>query len=139
MAAMHEYAGDYIASGFQGENPAADPNSDRGRYLLEIALEEYIKRHNMYTLCKVEDPNWTVFHTNTHEERLKQAREKYLARKDIKRFMNAGFSDAEQIPSKALYYGQPPVKIGIVKKLRIAFGQSPAGVYWQRLKQRLSY
>lgn len=139
MAAMHEYAGDYIASGFQGENPAEEPGTDRGRYLLEIALEEYIKRHNVYTLCKVEDPNWTVFHTNTHEERLQKIREKYLARQDIERFMNAGFSAAEPIPDKAMYYGQPPIRIGLVKKLRIAFGQSPAGLYWRQLKQKLSY
>ena len=139
MAAMHEYAGDYIASGFQGENPAEEPGTDRGRYLLEIALEEYIKRHNVYTLCKVEDPNWTVFHTNTHEERLQKIREKYLARQDIERFMNAGFSAAEPIPDKAMYYGQPPIRISLVKKLQIAFGQSPAGLYWRQLKQKLSY
>ena len=139
MAAMHEYAGDYIASGFQGENPAEEPGTDRGRYLLEIALEEYIKRHNVYTLCKVEDPNWTVFHTNTHEERLQKIREKYLARQDIEQFMNAGFSAAEPIPDKAIYYGQPPIRISLVKKLQIAFGQSPAGLYWRQLKQKLSY
>lgn len=139
MAAMHEYAGDYIASGFQGENPAEEPGTDRGRYLLEIALEEYIKRHNVYTLCKVEDPNWTVFHTNTHEERLQKIREKYLARQDIEQFMNAGFSAAEPIPDKAMYYGQPPIRIGLVKKLRITFGQSSVGLYWRQLKQKLSY
>ncbi len=139
MAAMYEYAGDYIASGFQGENPADEPDTDRGRYLLEIAMEEYIKRHNVYTLCKVEDPNWTVFHTNTHEERLKQTREKYLARQDIEPFMNAGFSDAEPIPDQALYYGQPPIKRGIFKQWQITFGQSPAGPTWRWLKQRLAY
>lgn len=136
MAAMHEYAGDYIASGFLGENPAAIPGTDRARYILEIALEEYIKRHNVYTLCKVEDPNWTVFHTNTHEERLKKARERYLERKDIKRFINAGFSDAEPIPANALYYGQP--SIGMLKKLQIAFGKSPVGQSWRWLKQTVN-
>lgn len=138
MAAMHEYAGDYIAAGFQGENPAAEANSDRGRYLLEVALEEYIQGHNVYTLCKVEDPNWTVFHTNIHEERLKKTRENYLARQDIKRFMNLGFSGEEPNPAKALYYGQPPVKVSLAKKLRILFGQSPAGEQWRQLKQKLS-
>lgn len=136
MAAMHEYAGDYISSGFLAENPAAEPGTDRARYLLEIALEEYIKRHNVYMLCKIEDPNWTVFHTNTHEERLKNVREKYIARKDIKRYMNAGYSDAEPIPSNAVYYGQP--QPGLIKKLRVAFGQSPFGQAWRGLKQTLS-
>lgn len=137
MAAMHEYAGDYIASGFLGENPAAATN--QSRYLLEVALEQYMQRHNVYTLCKVEDPNWTIFHTNTHEERLKNIREKYVARQDIERYMNAGFSDAKPIPSQAVYYGQPPVKVGLIKKLQIWFGQTPVGFYWRQLKQKLSY
>jgi hypothetical protein len=135
MAAAHEFAGPYIISGFKGENPAAATN--QSRYLLEVALEQYIKRHNVYTLCKVEDPNWTVFHTNTHEEVLKKAREKYLARKDIKRFMNVGFSDAEPDPANALYYGKPS-SMGIVKRLQVAFGKSPVGPYWRELKQRLA-
>jgi hypothetical protein len=138
MAAMHEYAGDYITSGFQGENPAGTIDPDRGRYLLEVALEEYIQRHQVYTLCKIEDPNWTVFHTNTHEARLKQTREKYLERQDIERFMNIGYSDDEPIPSQALYYGQPHDKIGFMKQWRILFGQTPAGFYWRQLKQKLS-
>lgn len=137
MAAMHEYAGDYIASGFLGENPAAA--TDQSRFLLEVALEQYMQRHNVYTLCKVEDPNWTIFHTNTHEERLKKIREKYMARQDIERYMNAGFSEAEPIPDQAVYYGQPPVKVGVVKKLRIGFGRTPVGLYWRQLKQKLSY
>jgi hypothetical protein len=53
--------------------------------------------------------------------------------------MNAGFSAAEPIPDKAMYYGQPPIRIGLVKKLRIAFGQSSVGLYWRQLKQKLSY
>ncbi|NEQ20211.1 MAG: glycosyltransferase family 2 protein [Microcoleus sp. SIO2G3] len=137
MAAMHEYAGEYIASGFLGENPAAATN--QSRFLLEVALEQYMQRHNVYTLCKVEDPNWTIFHTNTHEERLKKIREKYMARQDIERYMNAGFSEAEPIPEQAVYYGQPPVKVGLVKKLRIGFGRTLVGLYWRQLKQKLSY
>lgn len=137
MAAMHEYAGSYISAGFLGENPADEPHSDRGRYLMEVALEEYIQRHNVYTLCKIEDQHWTVFHTNTHEERLQKTREKYLARQDIEQFLNIGFSAEEPIPAKALYYGQPPVRTNIVKKVRIIWGQSPAGVYWRQFKQKL--
>jgi hypothetical protein len=127
LDAVYEFAGDFIKSGFQSENPADATN--QGRYLLEVALERYIERHKAYTLCKVEDQNWTVFHTNTHEERLKQVREKYHARKDIERYMNVGFSDKVPVPSEARYYGQPSV--GKVKQLRIALGRSPLAVCWQ--------
>jgi hypothetical protein len=133
MQAVQEYAGDFVAAGFQGENPADAAN--QGRYILEVALERYIERHQMYTLCKVEDRNWTVFHTNTHEERLQEVREKYLERKGIERYMNVGFSDATPDPAKASYYGHPP--IGLTKQLRILFGQSQLGAYWRSLKQRL--
>jgi hypothetical protein len=131
MAAMYEFAGDYIASGFTNENPAGP--GDRSRYLLEVAMERYIERHQAYVLFKVEDPNWTVFHTNVHEERLKAARERYRARRDIKRFMNVGSSNESPDPSKALYYGQPPSRI---KQYRVAFGQSALGTYWRTLKQK---
>jgi len=134
MKAIHEFAGSFITSGFKEENPAEATN--QSRYVLEVAFEEYIKRHNVYTLCKVEDPNWTVFHTNAHEDRLKKIREKYLARKGIERFINVGFSDAEPIPANALYYGQPPV--ALIKRLKIAFGKSSIGPYWRELKQRFS-
>jgi hypothetical protein len=131
MTAMYEFAGDYVASGFTGENPAAATN--QSRYLMEVAMEQYIERHQVYVLSKVEDPNWTVFHTNVHEERLQAAREKYRARRDIKRFMNVGFSDESPDPSKALYYGQPPNRI---KQYGIALSQSVLGDYWRMLKQK---
>lgn len=137
MKSVHEFAGDYIISGFKGENPAQA--TGQGRFLLEVAFERYIQQHNVYTLCKVEEPTWTIFHTNTHEERLKKTREKYLDRKDIKRYMNQGLS--EKKVNYALlseyYYGQAP--INIIKKLRILFGQSQLGLYWRRLKERLSF
>jgi hypothetical protein len=135
MAAMHELAGSFITSGFKGENPGEAIGLGKGRYLVEVAFEEYIQRHKMYTLCKIEDPTWTVFHTNTLGERLKKTREKYFARKDIKRFMNVGFSDEEPNPAKAIYYGKPPVPI--VKSLQIMFGASPLGPYWRELKKKL--
>jgi hypothetical protein len=136
MKATHEFAGPYIMAGFKGENPAEVMVPGTARYLFEVAFEEYIQRNKMYTLCKVEEPTWTVFHTNTHEERLKKTREKYLARKDIERFMNAGFSNEEPRPDRAIYYGQPP--IGIIKRLRIMFGRSLVGPYWRQLKQKLT-
>lgn len=132
MKAVHEFAGPYIIAGFKGENPAAA--TEQSRYLLEVAMERYIQHHQMYTLCKVEDPTWTVFHTNLHQEKLKKAREQYLGRQGITRFMNIGYSDAPPIPANAMYYGQPP--IGMMKKLRIALGKSPVGSYWRELKQK---
>lgn len=131
LAAMYEFAGDYIASGFMGENPAAA--TGQSRYLLEVALERYIENHQVYSLFKVEDPDWTVFHTNVHEERLAAARVRYRARKDIKLYMNAGRSAEPPDPAKILYYGQPPNKI---KQLRVSFGQSKLGSQWRALKQK---
>lgn len=138
MAAVEEYAGEYVKSGFKGANPAKFECTwgDKSRFIMEVALEKYIERHQVYTLCKIEDPNWTVFHTNLHEERLQQARLKYLARKGISRYINLGYSDADPIPSKALYYGQK--QMGLVKRLRVLFGQSQLGSYWRSAKQRLT-
>lgn len=133
MAALHEFGDEFIQSGFKSENPAINQE----RYFIEVAFEKYIQRHNVFTLCKIEDPNWTVFHTNTHEERLQQVREQYFAREDVERFMNLGFSDAEPDPSKALYYGLPPENSGLMKQLQIAIGKSPIGPYWRSLKQVL--
>lgn len=133
MAALHEFGDEFIRSGFKSHNPAVGQE----RFFIEVAFEKYIERHNVYTLCKVEDPNWTVFHTNTHEALLKETREKYLAREDIERFMNIGFSDEEPDPAKALYYGLPPEKISLIKRLRIAVGSSQLGPYWRLLKQKL--
>jgi hypothetical protein len=133
MKAAHEFAGEYIRSGFKGENPADATNQHR--YLFEVAMEQYIERHQKYALFKIEDPNWTVFHTNTHGEVLKKVREKYRARKNIKRFMNAGYSDAEPIPAKAVYYGKPPLPL--MKRIQIAFGESAIGPYWRQLKQSI--
>ena len=137
MTSVHEFAGDYIMSGFKGENPAAATNQDR--YLLEVAFERYIQTHGVYTLCKVENQHWTVFHTNTHEERLKKTREKYLLRKDVKQFMNAGFAfedEAAPFPP-GMYYGQLPMNF--FKKLRISLGKSPIGPSWRWLKQQVIY
>jgi hypothetical protein len=130
MAATHEYANDFILSGFQEENPAVGQE----RYFTEVAFEKYIERHNKLTLIKIEDPTWTVFHTNVHEEQLKQARERYLAREGITKFLNAGYSDVPIEPAKYLYYGLPDPSL--LKRIRIMFGASPLGIYWRAFKQR---
>jgi glycosyltransferase involved in cell wall biosynthesis len=132
MAAAHEYANDYILSGFKGENPAV--RTGQGRYFIEVAFEKYIERHNLLSLCKIEDPNWSVFHTNTHEELLKETREKYIARQDIEKFLNIGYSDKEPDYSKAIHYGLPAEKIHPVKRVMILFGKSPLGPYWRNFK-----
>jgi hypothetical protein len=134
MAAMYEFAGDYIASGFTSENPGAATN--QSRYLLEVALERYMENHQVFSLCKIEDPNWTVFHTNVHEDRLHAVREKYQARQEIAKYMNAGYSSEPPIPQNLVYYGQSPQRLGLVKRIKVAFGKSQFGSYWRQLKQQ---
>jgi hypothetical protein len=144
MASAHEFGHEFILSGFKGKNPASGMGKEEfgedavlDRYFIEVAFEEYIKRHNVYVLSKVEDPNWTIFHTNVHNELLKQVREDYLARKDIEPFMNLGFSNKEPNPAEARYYGLPVPQVNFLKKLRIAFGASPWGPSWRNLKRQL--
>lgn len=137
MQAVHDFAGDFILSGFRGENPADAFGEGSSRFVFELALEQYIQRHQMYTLCKIEEPNWTVFHTNVHGDRLQKTREKYLARQGIKRFMNAGYSDAEVDPAKGIYYGKPPIPL--LKQIRIWFGQSSLGLLWRHLKKSFAH
>ncbi len=132
MTAVHEYAGDYILSGFKSKNPADE--TKQGRYLLEVAFERYLERHNLYTLCKVESPTWTIFHTNTHETLLEETRKKYLAREGIEPYIDLGGSDAEPNPAMAMYYGQTPPSIGLIKQIRIAFGKTVLGEKWRWLK-----
>ena len=91
-----------------------------------------MQAHNQYTLCKVEDPSWTVFHTNAQDEYLQEVREKYLAREDVKTFMNAGL--AKDI-SQFLYYGKPPVRSSLIQKMRLALGETKVGGYWRELKK----
>jgi hypothetical protein len=136
LSAMYEYARDYIASGFTGENPAAANN--QSRYLPEVAIEDYIERHQLYTLFRIEEPTWTVFHTNVHEERLLAARERYQARRSIKPYMNTAYSDESPEPWKALYYGQPQSRRNrFIIQNRVAWGNSILGRYWRGLKQKI--
>ncbi len=132
MASAHEFANDFILSGFKSENPAERTGQDR--YFIEVAFEQYIERHDLYTLMKVEEPTWTVFHTNLHDQRLKQARSQYLARKKVEKYMNAGFSEQAPDPSKIIYYGYP--NPGLIRRLRTAFGTTPLSPHWRALKQR---
>ncbi len=127
VAAMEECLGEYIASGFEGENKF-------GRFMLEKAFIEYMEAHNQYTLCKVEDPSWTVFHTNAQDEYLQEVRTKYLAREDVKTFMNPCLT---KDISQFLYYGKPPVRSSMMQKMRMAFGETKLGGYWREFKENL--
>lgn len=128
VAVMEEFAGEYIASGFQGEH-------EFGRFLLEMAFIAYMERHKVNTLCKIEDPTWTVFHTNAQDEYLLEVRDRYLAREDIATFMNPCLSnDMNQF----LYYGKPPIQSGTLEKMRMFLGETKAGSYWREFKKQFS-
>lgn len=131
MAAAHEFANDFISSGFKSANPAVGQE----RFFIEVAFEQYMERHSKFTLMKLEDPNWTVFHTNAHNDHLKQVRERYLAREGIEKYMNAGNSDQPVEISQYLYYGQLPPSL--LKRMRTGLGASPLGSYWRAFKHKL--
>jgi len=119
-AALLEFAGDYIERGFKGENPAA--STGQSRYLVEVAFEQYMKRHDLYSLVKVEDPSWTIFHTNARGEALTRLREKYRRRERVERSMNAGIHNST--PGRG-YYGR--FLDGRWKALRVTLGASALG------------
>ena len=129
--AFEEFAGTYVSSGFRGENPAATTGQDR--YLVEVAMQAYMERHRMYSLMRIEDDTWTVFHTNARDEHLARVRHKYLAREDVTRHMNAaGFS--VQYP-RGVFYGMPqPPRL---TRARIAIGASRVGPLWRAIKRAL--
>lgn len=126
MAAMEEFAGKYIASNFTGISPAAETGQER--FLVEVAFERYIERHEKYTLVRREDPTWTIFHTNVLNEKLVKVREDYLARKDVNRYMNHGYVDPL---IGGCYYGLPRRPW---RELQVAFGASRFGPAWRSLK-----
>ncbi|HWI57980.1 MAG TPA: hypothetical protein VNZ22_12185 [Bacillota bacterium] len=132
IRAMEEYAGQYISSGFRTTNPGSATGQDR--YLIELAWERYIEKHQVYTLVQEEDPSWTVFHTNVHGERLGKVRTDYLARKQVTKFLNAGCSGARP---PGIYYGQPSMDAWLAR-LREQFGGSAMGPYWRAIKRSLA-
>lgn len=119
MAAIEEYAGEFIRSGFRSPNPGIPTGQER--YVVEVAFERYIERHKKYTLVKVEEPTWTVFHTNTFDQDLEALRAKYRGRIDIKRYMNAG-----QVVKHhgGCFYGR---RRSLLEDTRIALGR------WRRI------
>ena len=132
IAAMEEAMGGYISSGFRGKSFAQ--TEDQTHYLIELAFERYMQQHGRYTLTRVEDESWTVFHTNVHNERLEKVRNEFRQRSDVKAFMNAANFTAN-FPH-GVYYGRPSSHAWH-KRLRIAFGASTLGPIWRTIKQSL--
>lgn len=127
--AMREFAGDYITSGFRTISPLA--GKSHTRYLMENCFESYIANHKKYTLVRVEDPTWTVFHTNVQGEPLVKVRQDYLARRNVKAYMNAGKINRMH---SGCYYGRPPMRW---KNLKWTISESPLGPLVQRIKRIL--
>ncbi len=132
MAAMEESMGGYISSGFRGESFVK--THDEQHYLIELAFERYMQKHGMYTLARVEDESWTVFHTNVHNERLEKVRRAYRERRNVSRYMNSAHFTAT-FPN-GVYYGRPP-QHPWHKRMRIAFGASMLGTSWRAMKKSL--
>jgi hypothetical protein len=105
MAAMEEFAGKYIASGFRTTSPLEGVGNKR--YLMETCFEKYMANHKQYTMVKIEDPTWTVFHTNVTGAKLAKVREDYLARRDVDKFMNARRFNRVW---GGCYYGRPELR-----------------------------
>ncbi len=130
LDAIHEFAGDFVLAGFRGENPAHATGQDR--FLIELAFERYMQRHSAYTLVRIEDPTWTVYHTNVHGGPLQAVREDYLKRKNITPYLNMALCADPARTWESRYYGQRGP--GLVKRWRIRFGRSAAGPPWRALK-----
>lgn len=112
--AMREYASDFIDSGFRKHNP-----DKTQRRTVEVAWENYIKSHQVYTLMKIENEDWTVFHTNITGEKLKEQRKKYKKRIGVQKYINAGLR-AER--DDKWFYGQKVTIKSIIKRTLRRFG-----------------
>jgi hypothetical protein len=119
MNAIEEFAGPFVRSGYRGTNPIGPEG--RGRYIVETSFERFMQNHNQFTLAKIEDPTWTVFHTNVLGKPLLKVREKYFARVGVEKYMNA------RIQNRVLggcFYGQPPKRWA---NFKWALSESPIG------------
>ncbi len=133
IAAMEESMGQYISSGFRGPLSLIRTEDER-HYLMELAMERYMQRHDLFTLVRKEDEDWTIFHTNVHDERLRKVRQDYRARRGVEKFMNAANFTAT-FPH-GVWYGRPPV-IPWHRRVRMAFGDSLMGPLWRRAKSSI--
>jgi hypothetical protein len=136
--ALFSFAYDFMRSGYTSSNPAYDQE----RYFIEVAIEQYMERNSMYNLCRVESEDWTVFHTNVHEGRLREVRERYRSRRGIDRYMNLGAQPVSRVDGQptysgeALYYGQPFVK-QVIANRRVRLGRTRGGSIWRSVKRQL--
>lgn len=62
VAAVDEYAGHYVTSGFTTENPATAEG--RSEEMIEIALQRYMEQHRLYPLMRQEDATWRIGNIN---------------------------------------------------------------------------
>ncbi len=100
--AMREFAPTFIDSNFTKDSPF--DSTRRQRFFVEIAWEEYMRKHNIFTLVKKETDSWTVFHTNATDGDLQKIRGKYKERKsDVTQKMNAGLYASQD---DKWYYGK---------------------------------
>jgi len=132
VAAMNEFGGEYIASNFTLKSPIAEDGKGSTRYVMETAFERYMKNHDQYVLAKVEDATWTVFHTNLAGPKLAETRQDYLARRNVEKYMNAGYVMPLQ---GGCYYG---MKRNYLKEWRVALGATAFGPPWRVLKKLLA-
>jgi hypothetical protein len=130
MKAMEEFAGEYISSGFRGESPAQ--KTRQARYLVEVAFEQFIRKHQKFTLVKVEDPTWTVFHTNAAGADLAKVRQDYLARRNVEKYMNARINNRIW---GGCYYGKPALRWDHFKW---SLSESPIGPAIRAVKKLFS-
>lgn len=70
MAAHHEFASNFILSGFKGDNPATAINPERS--FRDVAFAQYCKTHNLLTLCRATTPDWQPFLARPADDRLQQ-------------------------------------------------------------------
>ena len=135
QAALQEAAGEFIARGFRGEHPFAAEAPNLKRFLLEHSFGKYIERHHRYTLVKLDDPSWTVFHTNAKGPHLLETRARFRAREGLEKYANA-FQCPD--PTKFFYYGFPVERhrASIREELGMALGRTRAGQTWRKLKRR---
>jgi|GEM_PF-807834 len=129
LAAIEEFGGEYVASGFTSTSPLPDDGKGSRRYFIEAAWEAYMKNHGLFTLARVEDLAWTIFHTNVQGADLVGVRRDFLARRDVEKYMNAG--QVVELHG-GCYYG---MKRDRMKEWRVMLGATPLGKPWRALKR----
>ena len=128
VAAMEEVAADYLRSGFTGTHRLE-------RFLLERGFIEYQANHGLKTLCRVEDPSFTVFHTNAWGAELLAVRERFRRREKLDDYLNPCLSSDI---TRFAYYDRPIERADLITRARIAFGDSPAGQVWRQVKKSVT-